>query len=131
MLAALNLGALGLGLAGGGLSAAVAGLVVGGALSILDVENGADIGLLIGIITGLLVAGYIAGKLSVHSHRFHGSVAGLGFAGLLVILAGFGGQADTPVLTVVWLALISAALGGLGGWQGGRKRRSPIYRGIN
>jgi hypothetical protein len=120
MLAALNFGALGLGLAAGGLAASLVGLLVGGGLALADLENGADIGLLSGIVAGLTVAGFVAGKLSVHSHRFHGSVVGLMFAGMLILLASFG-KAQISVLTVLWLAVVSSVVAGLAGWLGGRK----------
>lgn len=125
MLAALNLGALGLGLAGGGLSASLVGLLVGGGLTLLDVENGSDIGLVCGIIAGLLASGFIAGRVSVHSHRFHGSVVGLLFAGMLIVLAGLG-QAQVSVVTVIWLAILSSAIAGFAGWLGGRNRAPAV-----
>ncbi|MDH3190417.1 MAG: hypothetical protein OEM39_07245 [Acidimicrobiia bacterium] len=121
MLAALNLTAIGLGLAAGGLAATLVGLVAGGLLTVIGVPDGADIGLLAGVISGLLVSGLVAGRLSVHSHRFHGSVVGLVFAGLLIALASFG-AAQVSVVTVIWLATLSAAVGGLGGWWSGRNR---------
>jgi hypothetical protein len=123
MLAALNFGALGLGLAAGGLAASLVGLLIGGVLTLANLDNGANIGLLSGIIAGLVVAGFIAGKLSVHSHRFHGSVVGLMFAGMLILLASFG-NAQVSVVTVLWLAFLSSVLAGFAGWLGGRKPRS-------
>ncbi len=123
MLFALNLTAIGLGLAGGGLSATFVALVVGGGLTVFGVEGGADVGLVLGVVSGMLVAGFVAGKLSLHSHRFHGSVVGLLFAGLLIMLAGFG-EAQTSILMVLWLALLSVVIGGIGGWWGGYKRIS-------
>ncbi len=124
MIVALNFGALGLGLAGGGLVGSVLGLVIGGALTVFGIDAGADIGLLSGVISGLLSAGWIAGRQSVHSHRFHGSVVGLMFAGVLIFLASLG-SARASVFTVAWLAVLSAVVGGVGGWLGGRQRRDP------
>lgn len=121
MIAALNFGALGLGLAGGGVIGSLLGLLIGGGLTVLGLESGADLGLLVGVLAGLLSAGWIAGKQSVHSHRFHGSIVGLMFSGVLILLASLG-AAQASVLTVAWLAFVSAVLGGIGGWMGGRKR---------
>lgn len=121
VIAALNFGALGLGLAGGGLVGSLLGLIVGGGLTVFGMESGADLGLLTGVLSGLLTAGWIAGTRSIHSHRFHGSVVGLLFAGLLIFLASLG-QAQASVLTVAWLAVLSAVVGGIGGSMGGRQR---------
>lgn len=125
MLAALNIQALGLGLAGGGLIATVLALGLGGALSLAGVTDGPDIGLVVGVLLGLFAGGRIAGRMSVHSHRFHGSVVGLLLAGVIILLASLGG-ASASVLNVIWLAVVAMAAGGFGGWLGGRSR--PVNR---
>lgn len=121
MLAALNIGALGLGVASGGLAAALVALITSGLLAILGVDSGADIGLVSGVMLGLFAGGWVAGRRSVHSHRFHGMVTGLLLAFLIMVIARFGGS-DAGTLTILWLALLSLAVSGLGGWLGGRAR---------
>lgn len=125
MLAALNLGAVALGVASGLLTASVIALILSGGLSLLGVEGGADIGLVIGIVSGLTAGGWVAGSRAVHSERFHGMVTGLLLAFVVVIIARLG---DSPASTavVIWLAVLSVAISGLAGWLAGRrKRRRP------
>jgi hypothetical protein len=123
MLAALNIMAVGLGLGAGGLSATIVALVVGSLLSVIGVENGADIGLVTGVGFGLAVAGWVSGRLARHSERFHGSVTGLLLAGLIIVVARMGGS-PAPTVTVIWLALVAATVAGLTGWLAGRRKRS-------
>ena len=108
-------------IAAGGLAASVVGLVVGGTLSIAGMETGADIGLVTGILLGLATAGWVAGTRSVHSHRFHGMVTGLGLAFMILIIARLGGS-PAPTTQVVWLALIAVTISGLTGWLAGRRK---------
>jgi hypothetical protein len=121
MLAALNLAAVGLGVGAGALAATVAGLAVGGALTLLGVAEGGDIGLIVGIILGLAVAGWVAGRLARHSERFHGSVTGLGLAGLMIVVARLGGS-PAGSASVIWLAILAAFVSGLFGWLAGRRK---------
>jgi hypothetical protein len=125
MLAALNLGAVALGVASGLLTASVIALLLGSGLSLLGVEGGADIGLVIGIASGLTAGGLVAGSRAVHSERFHGMVTGLLLAFVVVIIARMSASpASTP--EVIWLAVLSVAISGLAGWlTGKRKQRRP------
>jgi len=120
MLAALNLGAVALGVAAGGLLASLTALVVSGTLTLVGVEAGADIGLVIGVLAGLAVGGWVAGLRSVHSHRFHGMITGLVLAFVIVLIARLGGS-PAPTPTVLWLALVAVAVAGLFGWLAGRR----------
>lgn len=120
MLAALNVPALLIGIAGGGLTATILSLLLGGVLSVADLPFGAEIGLLFGVLAGLVFGGLIAGRLALHSHRFHGSIVGLALAAVLIFLSR--GATGISVLSVVTLALVSVLVGGLGGWIGGRRR---------
>jgi hypothetical protein len=124
MLAALNVSAVALGVAGGGLTATIVALGLGGLLSVVNVPNGADLGLLVGILVGLVFGGWLAGRFAVHSHRFHGSIVGLAITALIVLLASLG-AAEISILTVVWMAFIAIVVAGLGGWLGGRNRPQP------
>lgn len=120
MLAALSVQAVVMGLAAGGLSVTVIGFLLGGGLALLDVANGPDIGLLVGLLVGLVVGGWVAGRMAVHSQRFHGSVTGLLMGGLLILLASLGGAAAS-IWNVLLLALVSIVVGGIGGVLGRRK----------
>lgn len=122
MLAALNIVAVGLGLGAGGLSATLLALAVGSLLSVIGVENGADIGLLTGVGFGLAVAGWVSGRFARHSERFHGAVTGLLLAGLIIVVARMGGS-PAPTVTVIWLALVAATVAGSTGWLAGRRKR--------
>jgi hypothetical protein len=123
VLAALNVAAVGLGIGAGGLSATVIALAVGGGLSLLGVERGGDIGLVLGVLIGLALAGWVSGRMAKHSERFHGSVTGLALAGVIIVVARLGGSpADTG--TVIWLAVLAAVISGLTGWLAGRSKRS-------
>jgi hypothetical protein len=123
MLAALNIVAIGLGLGAGGLSATLLALVLGGLLTVIGVEDGADIGLVAGVVSGLAVSGWVSGRLARHSERFHGSVTGLILAGLIVVVARMGGS-PAPTVTVIWLAVVAAVVAGLTGWLAGRRKRT-------
>jgi hypothetical protein len=126
VIAALNLVALGLGLGAGGLTATLVSLVVGAGLAVIGLETGPDIGLIAGVVTGLGVGGWVAGRFAVHSERFHGSVTGLLLAGLVLVVARLGGS-PAPLASVLWLALLAAVLGGLGGWVAGRRKTRRIH----
>jgi putative membrane protein (TIGR04086 family) len=122
VLAALNLVAVGLGVGAGGLSATILALVLSGLLSVFEVANGPDIGLVVGIVVGLAVAGSVAGRLAKHSERFHGAVTGLLLAGLIVFVARLGGS-PAPTWSVLWLAVLAAVIAGSTGWLAGRRKR--------
>lgn len=122
VLAALNLWAVFLGIAAGGLTASVVGLLIAGLLSVVGVETGPGIGLVTGILGGLAAGGWVSGRRSAHSHRFHGMVTGLGLALVLVVTARIGGS-PAGSWTVVWLALLSIAIAGFTGWLAGRRKQ--------
>jgi hypothetical protein len=121
MLAALNVGAVALGVASGGLAASILALVLGGTLTIIGVEGGADIGLIIGVLLGLATGGWIAGTKAKHSERFHGAVTGLAIAFGIMVIARLGGS-PAQTLTVVWLAMLSIVVSGFAGWLAGRRK---------
>ncbi len=121
MLAALNVAAVILGLASGGLVASLLGLAIGGGLALMGVEAGPGIGLVVGILSGLVTGGWVAGIRAKHSFRFHGSITGLGLAFVIVIVARLGGS-PAPITQVLWLALLSIVLGGFSGWMAGRRK---------
>jgi len=123
MLAALNIAAVGLGVGAGGLSATLLALTFGGLLTVLGVGKGGDIGLVIGIIAGLAIAGWVAGRMAKHSERFHGAVSGLVLAGVVIVVARLGGSpANTG--SVIWLAVLAAFVAGFTGWLAGRRKQA-------
>jgi hypothetical protein len=121
MLAALNIGAVALGVGAGALTATLVGLAVGGLLTLVGVGAGADVGLVSGILSGMAVAGWVAGRLARHSERFHGAVTGLMLAGLIIVIARLGGS-PAGTGSVVWLAILAAFIAGLTGWLAGRRK---------
>lgn len=121
MLAALNIAAIAIGVAAGSLVASLLALTVGGLLALAGLDAGPGIGLVVGVLTGLFAGGWLAGFRAVHSERFHGMVAGLLLAFVVVVIARLGGS-PAPTLVVVWLAIVSIAIAGLGGWLAGRRK---------
>lgn len=117
----MNILAVLMGLGAGALTATIIALGLGGALTVLDAGNGADIGLVAGVVTGLAVAGWVSGRFARHSERFHGSVTALLLAGLIVVVARLGGS-PAPTASVLWLALIAIVVGGSTGWLAGRRK---------
>lgn len=124
MLAALNLVAILFGVATGGLVASLLALGLGGALSVLGLAEGPDVGLVLGILGGLGTGGWVAGARAKHSSRFHGAVTGLLLAFLIMVIARLGGSAAST-LTVIWLAVISVVVSGATGWLSGRRKDIP------
>lgn len=99
------------------LSATVLGLLVAGGLAVVGVEDGPSIGLVVGVLTGLFASGFVAGRSAPIVHRFHGSLAGLAVAGVVVAVARLGGS-PAPLLPVLLMALLGIVLGGIGGLVG-------------
>lgn len=127
MLAALNLGAVLFGVASGGLVASLLALGLGAGLTLAGLDEGAGIGLVVGIVAGLATGGWVAGRRSRHSSRFHGAVTGLALAGLIMVVARLGGSPATTG-TILWLALIAMVVSGAAGWLAGRDAGDPPPR---
>ncbi len=121
MLAALNLGAVLLGAVAGGLTASVVGLIVGGGLTLADAAWGSDVGLVVGILSGLAMAGWVAGSKARHSGRFHGAVTGMILAFMVMVIARLGGS-PAGTAAVVWLAVIAVLISGFTGWLAFRRK---------
>ncbi|MGA7272454.1 MAG: hypothetical protein WB239_15390 [Acidimicrobiia bacterium] len=68
------------------------------------------------------LAGWLAGRHAPFSAWFHGALAGLGIALLVVATAARGGS-PSPTGEVLLLALISILGGGMGGHVAGRRSR--------
>lgn len=109
-----------IGVAAGGLIASGMGLLLGGGLAVLGVDQGPGIGVVVGIITGLAGGGWISGARARHSSRFHGAVTGLVMAFVVMVVALLGGS-PASTLSIVWLAILSTLVAGLSGWLAGRR----------
>ena len=77
-------------------------------------------GAVAGLVVGVLVGGWMAGRTATLHQRFHGSVTGLAVVGVLVLLAATGGANVTPP-QVLAAAALGMVLGGLAGWWAGRR----------
>ena len=76
-------------------------------------------GAVAGLVVGVLLGGWVAGRSVARGQRFHGSLTGLVIVGILVTLASSGG-ANTTTLQVLSAAALGLVLGGLTGWRAGR-----------
>ncbi len=120
MLAALRIPAVLMGVGSGALAATVVSLLASLAFQLAGAEGGARAGLVPGMLVGFAVGGFVAGRLAIHSHRFHGSVTGLGLTALVVFIAQ-GGGSEATIGQVLLLAVIGIAIGGLAGTMSGRR----------
>ena len=126
MLGVIRLGAVLMGLAAGSLTSAAVyliGLVITQGESTVPADHRPSAGavLTLALLTGIAAGGALAGRLAPVNGRFHGSVTGLGMAGLVIVIARFSGS-PAPASQVLLLAVIAALVGGAAGWWGGRHR---------
>lgn len=124
MLAAVRWVAVVFGVGAGGLVTVLLTLVVWGALTAIGLEDAPLTALTFSLLAGFVVAGSVAGRMAIHSHRFHGMLAGLGLAGLVVVVSRLGGS-PAPTTQVLLLVVIALGLSGLGGVVTGRRARKP------
>ena len=73
-----------------------------------------------GLVVGVAVGGWVAGRTVAIGQRFQGSLTGLVIVGILVTLASRGGANTTP-LQVLSAATLGMVLGGLTGWWASRR----------
>jgi putative membrane protein (TIGR04086 family) len=125
VIAALNLGAVLLGVAAGGLTSSIIGFGLAAILTVFGLESGADIGLVVGVVSGLALGGWVAGSRSRHSQRFHGAVTGLLLAFLIMVIAVLGGS-PASTLSIIWLAFVAILVSGVCGWLAGRRTRNSL-----
>ena len=97
---------------GGGTLVAAAVYLVG---SVLVSPTSGEVLLVISLLGGLASGGGIAGRLAPLNGRFHGSLSGLGIAGVVVVVSRLGGS-PAPASQVLVLAGIAIFVGGLTGW---------------
>jgi putative membrane protein (TIGR04086 family) len=124
MLAAVRWVAVVFGAGAGGLVTVLLALVVWGILAAFGLEDAPLTALTFSLLAGFVVAGSVAGRMAIHSHRFHGMLAGLGLAAVIVVVSRLGGS---PASTSRVLLLVAIALGlsGLGGVAAGRRAARP------
>lgn len=127
MLAAVRLTAVALGVGAGTLASTALTMLLWGLLAALGVDQPAVAGLSFAVLGGFLVGGYVAGRLAIVVHRFHGSLTGLVLAGVVVLISKLGGSL-TPTGEVLLLAVFGIVLGGLGGFLGGRRQAQARAR---
>lgn len=77
-------------------------------------------GAVAGLLVGVAVGGWVAGRSAGTGQRFHGSLTGLVIVGILVTLASRGGAGATPI-QVLSAAALGVVIGGLTGWWAGRR----------
>lgn len=121
MLAAVKWGAVALGVGAGALAATVTALVTWPLLEVAGVEGAPLAALTAGVLFGFAVAGYVAGRLAAVFWRFHGALAGLGLAALVVATTRMGGS-PAPTSSVLILSSLAILLGAVTGTLAGRRR---------
>lgn len=121
MIASLRLLAVLGGIGIGSLSATVLALALWAVLAAFGSEDAPLAALTASVIIGFGFAGYTAGRLAPHTHRFHGAVAGLGLAALVFVIALIGGS-PAPLAQILLLLALGIVIGGAGGIAGGRRR---------
>ena len=121
MLAAVKWGAVALGAGGGALAATVAALLFWPLMEAAGVEGAPLAALTAGVLFGFAVAGYVAGRLAPAFARFHGALAGLGLAALVVATTRMGGS-PAPTSSVLVLSSLAIVLGAVTGTVAGRRR---------
>jgi hypothetical protein len=120
VIASLRFFAVVLGVGIGSLTATVLALVFWGALTLVGFDDAPLAGLAAAVVVGFGAAGYSAGRLAPHTHRFHGAVAGLGLASLVLIMARLGGS-PAPFPQIMLLFGLGIVIGGASGIAGGRR----------
>jgi len=128
LLAAVRWGAVILGFGAGGIAATVLALFFWLLFSALGVQDAPLAGLTLAILLGFATAGVVAGRLTRISHHFHGSLAALGLASMVVVIARLGGS-PAPTPQVLLLAGLAIFLGSVGGLIGKRLRGLNRRRG--
>ena len=113
------------GIATGTLVASFVGFGLAWLLTVIGVEAGSGIGLMLGSVSGLAAGGWLAGTRARHSERFHGAVTGLLLAFVITAIAVLGGS-PAPTNAILLLALSAVVVAGLGGWLAGRRKHSRL-----
>lgn len=120
MLTAIRWRAVLIGFGLGILGIAALSLAIWLVLYLLDVADATGIATTIGTLGGFAIAGWLAGRRAPFSAWFHGALAAMGIALVVVVTSRLGGS-TAPTAEVLLLALLASVVGGLGGYLGGRR----------
>jgi hypothetical protein len=111
-----------IGAAAGLLSTVLAGLAASLVVRALGAADPFSLGLVLGAVLGLFIAGFTAAKFVFDHWALHGSFAALLTAVVVGTDALLRGSGAAP-RTLAGYALLAALLGGVGGFVGGRGER--------
>ncbi len=120
MLSLVRWWAVAVGLAAGMLAVAIANLVVGLILAASDVADPTMAALPLSLLIGFAAGGGVASRFAPVAGRFHGAIASLGMAGIVIIVAGRAGS-PLPIVRVLLLLFLALVIGGLAGWMVDRR----------
>lgn len=122
MLAAVRWQAVLVGFGLGTLAVAGVALVLWLALAAVDIEEAPTIATAFGTVAGFLLAGWLAGRRAPFSAWFHGALAAMGIALVVVVIARLSGS-PAPTSQVLLLAVLAIGMGSLGAVVGASRRR--------
>jgi hypothetical protein len=108
------------------LFSAFGALVIWPVLRLIGSETPTDSSIVLGVLIGTLLGGYVAGRRSPRP-LFHGALTGILFAGGIG-LASISNGSVAPASTIASFFLLGAALGGAGGWRALKKMRAASSR---
>jgi hypothetical protein len=111
-----------IGAAAGLLATVLAGLVASMAAGAFGAEDPFSLGIVLGGVLGLFVAGFTAARFVFDHWPLNGSLAALLTAVVVGTDALLRGSGAAP-LTLAGYALLATLLGTTGGWWGGRRER--------
>lgn len=119
MLAAVRWRAVLVGFGLGVLGIALLAILIWLVLSAAGVDDAAGVATSFGTVGGFLLAGWLAGRRAPIRAWFHGALAAMGIALVVVVTARLGGS-PAPTGEVLLLALMAIAMGGVSGHLAGR-----------
>jgi putative membrane protein (TIGR04086 family) len=108
------------------LLSAFAALLIWPVLLILGSETPTNSSIVLGVLIGTLLGGFVAGRQSPRP-AFHGALTGLLFVGAVGIVAISSGS-PAPVSTISTFFLLGATLGSIGGYVALRRMRARSRR---
>lgn len=127
MLAAVRWGGVVLGAVLGVLALAGVSLALWLVLSGLGVEGAVGAATTFGTLAGFAVAGWFAGRRSAWSPWFHGALAALVVAAIVIVTSLRGGS-PAPTPTVLLLALLATTVGATSAFLSTKRDRSDPLR---
>ncbi|MPZ52382.1 MAG: hypothetical protein GEU79_06555 [Acidimicrobiia bacterium] len=115
MLSLIRWWVVAVGIAGGALTVALSNLLLAFILSQLGVADAGIAARPISVLIGFAGGSAVAARMAPVAGRFHGAVAALGMAGLIIVAVGASGS-PLPLPQVVLLVLLAVVIGWLTGW---------------